>query len=176
MKRTINLLFMLCLGVGYAQQTGLIIENSGSVYRVENPDLEFEKDKEYKAIFDVYTDSPSINMDNPMLKTVARYLQIHTQYGIPRENLKIAVIIHGVASKNVLSDEAYKKEFKIKNPNTGLIKGLKDNGVEVFVCGQSYAGKGYDAKDKSSNVKMALSAMTALVWYQTAGYQIINFN
>ena len=41
---------------------------------------------------------------------------------------------------------------------------------------QLYAGKGYEAKDKSPHVKMALSAMTALVWYQTAGYQIINFN
>ena len=41
---------------------------------------------------------------------------------------------------------------------------------------ESYAGKGYEPKDKSPHVKMALSAMTALVWYQTAGYQIINFN
>ena len=176
MKRTIILLFLLCLTVGFSQRTGLIIENSGRVYKVDNPDVEFEKDKEYKVIFDVYTDSPKIDMDNPMLKTVARYLQIHTQYGILKENLKIAVIIHGVASKNVLSDEAYKKEFKVKNPNTALIKALKEHGVEVSVCGQSYAGKGYEAKDKSPNVKMALSAMTALVWYQTAGYQIINFN
>ena len=160
----------------YSQEKGIILENTGNVYRVDNPDLEFEKNKEYKVIFDVYTDSPNIDMDNPMLKTVARYLQIHTQYGIPRENLKIAVIIHGLASKNVLSDEAYKKEFKVKNPNTNLIKALKDNDIEIFVCGQSYAGKGYEAKDKSPHVKMALSAMTALVWYQTAGYQIINFN
>ena len=160
----------------YSQEKGIILENTGNVYRVDNPDLEFEKNKEYKVIFDVYTDSPNIDMDNPMLKTVARYLQIHTQYGIPRENLKIAVIIHGLASKNVLSDEAYKKEFKVKNTNTNLIKALKDNDIEIFVCGQSYAGKGYEAKDKSPHVKMALSAMTALVWYQTAGYQIINFN
>ena len=176
MKRIVFLLFLMSLCVGYSQQTGLIIENSGRVYKVDNPEVEFEKDKEYKVIFDIYTDSPNIDMDNPMLKTVARYLQIHTQYGIPRENLKIAVIIHGVASKNVLSDEAYKKEFKVKNPNTNLIKALKDNGIEISVCGQSYAGKGFESKDKSPNVKMALSAMTALVWYQTAGYQIINFN
>ena len=176
MKRILFFLFLLNILVLYSQEKGIILENTGNVYRVDNPDLEFEKNKEYKVIFDVYTDSPNIDMDNPMLKTVARYLQIHTQYGIPRENLKIAVIIHGLASKNVLSDEAYKKEFKVKNPNTNLIKALKDNDIEIFVCGQSYAGKGYEAKDKSPHVKMALSAMTALVWYQTAGYQIINFN
>jgi intracellular sulfur oxidation DsrE/DsrF family protein len=176
MKRILIFLFLLNILVLYSQEKGIILENTGNVYRVDNPDLEFEKNKEYKVIFDVYTDSPNIDMDNPMLKTVARYLQIHTQYGIPRENLKIAVIIHGLASKNVLSDEAYKKEFKVKNPNTNLIKALKDNDIEIFVCGQSYAGKGYEAKDKSPHVKMALSAMTALVWYQTAGYQIINFN
>jgi len=176
MKRILIFLFLLNILVLYSQEKGIILENTGNVYRVDNPDLEFEKNKEYKVIFDVYTDSPNIDMDNPMLKTVARYLQIHTQYGIPRENLKIAVIIHGLASKNVLSDEAYKKEFKVKNTNTNLIKALKDNDIEIFVCGQSYAGKGYEAKDKSPHVKMALSAMTALVWYQTAGYQIINFN
>jgi len=176
MKRILIFLFLLNILVVYSQEKGIILENTGNVYRVDNPDLEFEKNKEYKVIFDIYTDSPNIDMDNPMLKTVARYLQIHTQYGIPRENLKIVVIIHGVASKNVLSDEAYKKEFKVKNPNTDLIKALKDNDIEMFVCGQSYAGKGYEPKDKSPHVKMALSAMTALVWYQTAGYQIINFN
>jgi len=176
MKRILIFLFLLNILVVYSQEKGIILENTGNVYRVDNPDLEFEKNKEYKVIFDIYTDSPNIDKDNPMLKTVARYLQIHTQYGIPRENLKIAVIIHGVASKNVLSDAAYKKEFKVKNPNTNLIKALKDNDIEIFVCGQSYAGKGYESKDKSPHVKMALSAMTALVWYQTAGYQIINFN
>jgi len=176
MKRIIILLFLFSFYIPYAQQSGLILENSGKVYRVDNPDLVFEKDREFKVIFDVYTDSPNIEMDNPMLKTVARYLQIHMRHGIPIENLKIAVIIHGVASKNALSDEAYKKEFKVKNPNSKLIEALKENGVEVFVCGQSFLGKGYENKDRSPNVKMALSAMTALVWYQSAGYEIINFN
>jgi len=176
MKSVMFLLLIMVCGVGFAQQQGLIIEEYGKVYKVDNADLEFDNDKVYKVIFDIYTDSPDLDKTNPLLKTVARYLQIHTQYGVPRENLKIAVIMHGVATKNVLTNTAYKKEFKTKNPNAELIKALKAANVELFVCGQSYAGKGYEKDQKLPEVKMALSAMTALVWFQTGGYQFINFN
>ena len=176
MYKAICLLFFWIGGLGFAQQQGLIIEDFGKVYKVENADLEFDNSKVYKVIFDIYTDSPDLDKTNPLLKTVARYLQIHTQYGVPKENLKVAVIIHGVATKNVLTDEAYKKEFMTKNPNTELIKVLKEANVELFVCGQSYAGKGYEKEQKLPEVKMALSAMTALVWFQSGGYQFINFN
>lgn len=176
MKRVIYVLCLLAVTTGFAQQKGLIIEDYGTVQRVENPDLELDKDKEYKAIFDIYTDSPDKDKTNPLLKTVARYLQIHQQYGVPKENLKVAVIMHGVATKNVLNDKAYEKLYATENPNSELIKILKDADVDLYVCGQSYAGKGYDDVDKLPEVKMALSALTALVWFQTGGYQTINFN
>ena len=176
MYKIIYLLLFGIGGLGFAQQQGLIIEEYGKVYKVENADLEFDNNKVYKVIFDIYTDSPDLDKKNPLLKTVARYLQIHTQYGVPEENLKVAVIMHGVATKNVLTDEAFKKEFKTKNPNAELIKVLKDANVELFVCGQSYARKGYEKEQKLPEVKMALSAMTALVWFQSGGYQFINFN
>ena len=176
MKRIIYALFLLSSIVGFTQQKGLIMEDYGKVHRVENPDLEFEKNKEYKVIFDIYTDSPDIDKTNPLLKTVARYLQIHSHYGVPKENLKVAVIMHGVATKNVLNDKAYKKQFKTENPNSTLIKMLKEANVDLYVGGQSYAGKGYENTDKLPEVKVALSALTALVWFQTGGYQTINLN
>lgn len=176
MKRIIYAVFLMGLSIGFAQQKGLIIEDYGKVQRVENPDLEFDKDKVYKAIFDIYTDSPDKDKTNPLLKTVARYLQIHKQYGIPKENLKVAVVMHGVATKNVLNDKAYEKLFGVENPNSELIKILKGADVDLYACGQSYAGKGYDDADKLPEVKMALSALTALVWFQSGGYQTINFN
>lgn len=176
MKKYIILLFLLGTVIGYAQQTGIIMEYSGKVYKIENPDLEYDKEKEYKAIFDIYTDSPDTDKVNPLLRTVARYLQIHQQHGVPKENMKVAVIIHGVATKNVLDNDAYKKLFGSKNPNAELIKALKDAEVDLYVCGQSYAGRGYEPKEKLSEVKTSLSAMTALVWFQTSGYKTINFN
>jgi len=176
MKRIFTILFVLTLSIGFAQQTGLIMENFGKVYHVDNPDLKFEKDKEYKVIFDIYTDSSEKDSVNPLLKSVANYLQVHTQNGVSKENMKIAVILHGVASKNVLNNETHLKQYKSNNPNIELIKALKNADVELFAGGQSYYGEGYDFINKLPEIKMALSAITALVWYQTAGYQIINFN
>jgi len=176
MKTIVNLLFILSISVGFAQRSGIIIEDYGKVYRVENPDIEFEKDKEYKVIFDIYTDSPSLKMDNPMLKKVVRYLQIHEQYGVPKKNMKVAVLLHGIATKNILTDKAYNKEFNIDNPNTELLRALRNAGVELYVPEDSLADGGYVSKDKSYNVQIALSALTELAWYETNGYKIVNFN
>ena len=180
MKKIIFLIMLICLKGMNAQEvevkTGPIIENFGKVYQIENPDLLLKKDTEYKVIFDIYTDNSKDNDLNPLLNTVARFLNMHAQHGILAENMKVAVILHGAATKSALSDTAYQKLFSTKNPNSEIIHDLKKANVELYVCGQSYLAKGFQIDDKSANVKLALSALTALVEYQTKGYQIINFN
>jgi len=163
-----------------AQQTvtkmGPILESFGNVYQLENPDLLLKKDKEYKVIFDIYTDRSKGEKINPLLNTVARYLNMHAQQGVLPINMKVIVIMHGAATKSVLSDTAYQKQYKTANPNSQLIHALKKANVELFVCGQSYLAHGFEIKEKSEEVKLALSALTALVEYQSEGYQLINFN
>jgi len=155
---------------------GPILKDFGKVFQLDNPDLFFKKDKEYKVIFDIYTDQSNGEKINPLLNTVARYLNMHAQQGITKENMKVIVIMHGTATKSVLSNDAYKKQFNIENPNSKLIYALKEADVELLVCGQSYLAHGFELKDKSADVKLALSALTALVEYQSEGYQLINFN
>ena len=124
MKRIIYFV-LLTSYVGFAQQTGLIIENFGNVYRPGKTQLPFEEDKEYKVIFDVFTDNIDKNKVNPKLTAVANYLSTYTQEELPKENLKITVILHGFATKNALNDDAYKKLFNVENPNSTLIKELR---------------------------------------------------
>ena len=66
--------------------------------------------------------------------------------------------------------------LKTDNPNAELLSALKNANVEIYVCGQSYLFNKYKFEDVSENVKVSLSALTALVEYQSNGYQIINFN
>lgn len=113
---------------------------------------------------------------NPLLNTVARYLNMHAQKGIALENMKTVVVLHGSATQNVLNDAAYQKKFNRKNPNTALIAALKEAKVELFVCGQSFIAHTHSLSEKSTDVKLALSALTVLVNYQHKGYQLINFN
>ena len=157
-------------------KVGSIIENFGKVYQVENPDLLLKKDTKYQVIFDIYTDKSKKNQKNPLLNTVARYLNMHAQQGILLENMNVVVILHGAATKNVLNDIAYQKHFETKNPNSLLIKELNKANVKLYVCGQSFVANGFKLDEKSSHVKLALSALTALVEFQHNDYQIINFN
>ena len=101
---------------------------------------------------------------------------MHGQNGIEAKNMKVAFVLHGAAAKDALSNEAYKKQFGFSNPNTELITALKKANVAICVCGQSYKSRGFPVKGISKDVKLSLSALTALVEYQENGYKIINFN
>ena len=179
--RYIAILFLVYSFSGvYAQKNetkaGPVIKEFGKVYKIVNPELNLQKDKEYKVIFDIYTDSNKESAINPLINTVARFLNMHGQNGISATNIKVAFVMHGAAAKNALSDKAYNAKFKTDNPNTKLIAALKDANVDIFVCGQSFKSRGFEDASRSKNVKLSLSAMTALVEYQENGYKIINFN
>ena len=180
MKRVLLLGLFICYSTSYAQENmskaGPIIKNYGQVYKIENPQLNLQKDKEYKVIFDIYTNTKKEGAINPLINTVARYLNMHAQNGVLAQNMKVAFVMHGAAAKDALSNEAYKEQFGIENPNDGLITALKEANVDIFVCGQSYKSRGYPVKGISKDVKLSLSALTALVAYQENGYKIINFN
>jgi len=180
MKNSMVILLLVSLFSMEAQEisikTGPIIENFGKVYQVKNPDLLLQTDVNYKVIFDIYTDKSKDIAKNPLLNTVARYLNMHAQQGVSLENMSVVVILHGSATKNVLSDVAYKEHYQTNNPNSLLIQELRKANVDIYVCGQSFIANGFKVKEKSSDVKLALSALTALVEFQNNGFQIINFN
>jgi len=90
--------------------------------------------------------------------------------------MKVALVMHGKAAKDALSNTAYKKQFGIDNPNAALITALRKADVDIFVCGQSYKSRNLPIKGISKDVKLSLSALTALIEYQENGYNIINFN
>lgn len=180
MKNIVFFLFLVSSFLLKTQEnnvkTGPIIGNFGKVYQIENPDLLLNTNTEYKVIFDIFTDKSKEGSKNPRLNTVARYLNMQGQQGVPIKNMKIVVVLHGSATKNVLNDKASQKYFKVNNLNSELVDELKKATVELYVFGQSYIASGFKLEEKSPNIKVALSALTALVEYQSKGYQIINFN
>ena len=171
-------LLLIPFNVLKAQKTeaGPIVEGFGEVYSVPEADLVLSGDRSYKVLFDVYTDPGKKEGMNPLLNTVARFINMHGQTGVTMEQMKIAVVLHGVGVRNVLNDKTHIDRFKKANPNSGLLKALDAAGVELYVCGQSLSHGGYSKEDLAEPVKVSLSAMTALVHYQEEGYQIINFN
>ena len=170
------LLLPVCLLQAQETEAGPVIEGFGKVFKVPEADLNLDTGKTYKVLFDVYTDPGGKGDMNPLLTTVARFINMHGQAGLPKEQMKIAVVLHGAGVTNALSDRAHDEKFRRANPNTDLLKALGDAGVELYVCGQSLKSRGFSEKDLAEPVKISLSAMTALVHYQEEGYRIINFN
>ncbi len=159
----------------FSQKKGKIITEYGNTYEVNNPDFKTDLNKELKVVFDVgrtFKDSTKVN---PLINTAARYLNMHVDAGVSREKLKVALVIHGNAANDVLTNAKYKSIYGIDNPNAKLISKLSQNGVQVVLCGQTAAHRGITKNDMLPEIQFALSAMTALVQLQNNNYRLINF-
>ena len=82
-----------------------------------------------------------------------------------------AVVFHGDATLAVLNDDAYSAKFNTKgNPNLDLLHQLHEQGVELFVCGQTLISKDAKPEEVAVFVDTAVSALTVVVNLQADGY------
>nr|WP_288935565.1 DsrE family protein [uncultured Allomuricauda sp.] len=160
-------------GISQKTKSGPIIEDYGAVWEIDNPDFKTDTSQEFKVVFDVKDGPESDTEINRNLNTVARFLNMHAQNGIPLSQLKVALIVHGSAARNLLSDEAFQKRYEVDNPNRELVESLLGAGVEIIICGQSSKTRGLPKEDLIPGVKIALSAMTANIQLQNQGYRPI---
>ena len=154
---------------------GPVFKSLGSVYEVPEADFVPDSTQVLKAIFDIERLQEDPTEVNPLINSLARYINMHVQRGILLENIHLAFVVHGVSGKDVLTNEAYNKRYGMDNPNTAHIKALAEKGVHMFICGQSATWSGYAKSEIMPEVKMALSAMTVLTVYQANGYSLIRF-
>ena len=83
----------------------------------------------------------------------------------------MVVVLHGEATKSVLSDEFYQPRFGVeRNPNLPLIRELQKVGVELFVCGQALNYKGFPESAVAKDFPIADAALTVTVNRQMDGY------
>ncbi len=162
--------------MSYSQNTkadGSIIPEFGKTFNIENPDIPVDTTQNMAVIFDISSSADDRSVMNKNIETAARFLNMHAAAGFKKEQLKVAMVIHGGAWQDILKDEVYREKFNLSNPNTSLINALSDVGVEVILCGQTAGFREIDKEDLNENVKMALSAMTTLIQYNKKGYTIL---
>ena len=171
-------LVTLCfLSITNAQQKiqGPIVEGFGDTYAVSNPDFEFDTTKIYKVLFDIHAGSNDPTKISPQLNTLARFMNMHVQAGVPRENIHLAGVIHNKASKDAMNNEAYREKYGVDNPNIPLIKALDDAGIDIYMCGQSVYARGIDRGRLADPVKVGLSTMSIIISLEKEGYTLIRF-
>lgn len=168
-------LFLCMVGTAQEKKAGPILEDYGKVWKIENPDFATDTNMEYKVVFDIMNSPESPNELNRSIETAARFLNMHAQSNIPEPQLKVALVVHNKASKDVIKNEAYLTRFGTQNPNYDMINQLMKAGVEVILCGQSSKSRNYPKEELIPGVQISLSAMTALIQLQNKGYQLIKF-
>jgi len=145
-----------------------LIAEYGAV--AEQPDVAEQPRKGVKIVFDITAEGKP---DEPLkgLESVARYLNLNALAGHAPSDVRLALVLHGPATKGALSEAAYgSKTGASKNPNLALVRELKKHGVEVFVCGQSLARNKYARSEVAAEFTVAASAMTVNVNKQQDGY------
>ena len=164
-----------CWAQNETSTPGPVFKAMGQVYDVSDADFVPDSTQVLKAIFDIERVQENPGKVNPLISSLHRYLNMHVRKGIPKENIHLAFVVHGVSSKDALTNKAYNERYGVDNPNLEYIKALAKTGVHMYICGQSATYAGYKKEDLMPEVKMALSAMTVLTVYQMNGYAMIRF-
>jgi len=178
-KRQISILLFLtlCVAVSWSQtrKAGPIIKDFCQVWNIENTDYKTTVNSPLKVVFDIMNSPESHQEINKSIETAARFLNMHAQAGVAPANLKVVLVVHNMASKDIITNAAYQKRYGENNPNESLIQALLEAEVAIVFCGQSSVSRGIPKEDTIEGVQLGLSAMTALIQLQNEGYQLIKF-
>lgn len=153
---------------------GTVIESFGPVATVEGHEP-LPASASFSVAFDV-ADAAKPGSINRTLESAARFINMHAEAGVPRDQVRVAVVVHGPASFDLTDAATYaKKHDGATNANLAAIAALIANGAEIHLCGQSATAQGITRADIAPGVKMALSAMTAHALLQQRGYTLNPF-
>jgi len=169
------IMFLISLS-GFAQEAQFpIVKGFGGIYEIpeatENPDA----DADYKIIIDLVSAAEDPAKINRMVDNVARMINLHGLAGVPAENIKVKVAIHGGAIFSILNDSHYQKLYGTDNPNLPVYQALKKAGVDIYVCGQSLLAREMETTDIWDEATLALSMLTTLTTYIPQGYMLLKF-
>jgi len=171
-----GMFFFLLVQSSFSQNAQFpIVKGYGGIFEIpdatENPDPHAD----YKIIVDLTFSSEDPTKVNRMVDNIARMINLHGLAGIPKENIKVKVVVHGGAIFTVLKDESFEKIYGVKNPNLAAFKALQESGTEVYICGQSLVARQIQTSELWEGAIVALSALTTLTTYIPDGYVSLKF-
>jgi len=152
--------------------TGPIIDGYGASFTVADRDVPLIDDHVYRVVWEITGYNGEPDSVNRNLDRVARFLNLHGKNGVPKENMQLAVVVHGAALINTLNDASYQTRYQLDNPNLDLVRKLTDAGVQFYVCGQSMNFREFTKSELAEPFQLAASAMTMVHQLQFEGYTL----
>ncbi len=155
--------------------TGPVFEEFGPHAHVEQT-VSLSDDLALRHSFDVAATAEDGRF-NRGFESAARFVNMHAANGVNPERIDVAVVVHGRAVQDLLTDAAWAARDLEGDANPGgeQVRAMLDAGARFIVCGQSAAGLGVSNDDLIEGVEMALSAMTAHALLQQHGYTVNPF-
>ena len=155
-------------------RTGPVFDDFGPTAPVEQSEP-LATDARFSIAFDVATAADPDKI-NRTIESAARFINMHVAAGVPEENIRLAIVVHGGAAFDLTSQEFFAAHRDgRKNASAAAITQLQDHGVQFHLCGQSAASQGITNADLLPGVNMSLSAMTAHALLQQQGYTVNPF-
>lgn len=157
-------------------KTGPVIAEFGPHAPVSGM-AEIPEDAKFAIAFDVSKPAAEGGV-NRGFDSAARFLNMHVANGVPQENIRLVVVVHGKAALELLTNEAHAANPLSRqgdNPSAKLVEALLAEDVRFILCGQSAAAYGIKPEDLIPGVEMALSAMTAHALLQRNGFTVNPF-
>ena len=179
MRTALALLALLVAAPLAAQQADMSAFKTGPVFEEFGPHaavegVEISPLERFAVAFDLAKAAEEGR--NRGLESAARFINMHVAAGVPEDRIEVAVVVHGAALRDLLTDEARAaKGLGSTNPSGALVRALIDGGVRIIVCGQSAAASGMKRGEFIPGVEMDLSAMTAHAKLQQSGYTVNPF-
>jgi intracellular sulfur oxidation DsrE/DsrF family protein len=152
-----------------------VIPEANGYISIPNAAVRPEKNRTYRAIFDVTRAAKEPSQLVPGLNMAGAELNAMGASGVPLRNARFAVVFHGPAVDGILDDAHYQAKFGVPNPNLKVLAELKKAGVELFVCGQTLAHENIRPNTISPDVTVASAALIVLMTYQNDGYALLSF-
>lgn len=162
---------LLVAPAGAQQQSGPVIMRGGTHSPVPNPTFVIPTDQTYKVSWDINVGSTKPGDVNPAFEVPARFLNQSAVVGVPRANVQVAIVVHGTAGEELLSNEEYRARKGVDNPNIALLEELSKAGVRIILCGQTVASRKMPREKILPFVQVAPSAAWAHAVLQQQGFK-----
>ncbi len=180
MKNTLTMTlfgFLLIFASNLHAQTAQfpVVKEFGGIYEIPEATERPDPSLEYKILVDLSSVAEDNKAISRWVDNIARMMNLHGLAGVPGENIKVKVVVHGGAIFTLLNDENYRKRFEVDNPNLKVFDALMAAGADVMVCGQSMRARNLNASDLWPGVRVAHSALTTITTYVPQDYILLKF-
>lgn len=169
------LLVVFVAAAGAQSQTGPIIQKGGGHFPVPGATFTVPTGTTYKMAWDIEVGSARPADANAAYDVPARFVNQAAVIGMARNAIDVAVVIHGSAGEEMLTNEEYRARKGVDNPNIALLEEMSKAGVKIIICGQTVGSRKMPRDKILPFVLVAPSAAWAHAVLQQQGFNMNPF-